>query len=572
MLLATIVAALLPLGQAWIGKRIVDTIVETINTGISMQTGFSLVLPFVLLEFSLLMIGMVLTQIRFVIEHLLNMRLAHHIHIEIMRKAQTLDLQFFEDSAFYDKIQNARNEADTRATAIVNGVFACIQHTLTLFGSVLLVLTFNPLIAVLLCGATIPSFIVQGKYSGALYQMMTRRAGKSRRMHYFGYLLTVNDSAKEVKILGIGEALIKRYNAMFWTMFREDATLLRRRGIATLGWGLISVVSFYAAYTWIIVQTLVGAISIGSMTLYVMLFRQSQSSFNSILESMNRLYESGLFIENLFSYLRMANAMPQAEDPLPLSHTGLRCIEFRGVWFRYPNHETWVLRDINLIIQSGEKLALVGVNGSGKTTLVKLLMRLYDPTEGQILIDGVDIRHYAVADLHQRIGVVFQDFVMYQVTACENIGFGSIEQIEDHSRIANAASLSGADKVIATLPEGMETLLGTWFERGQELSGGQWQKLALGRGFMRDAEVLVLDEPTAALDAAHEFDMFQRFHDLTEGRTVVLISHRFSTVRMADRIVVIENGQISEIGSHDDLMLSGRTYAYLFECQAAGYR
>jgi ATP-binding cassette subfamily B protein len=305
---------------------------------------------------------------------------------------------------------------------------------------------------------------------------------------------------------------------------------------------------------------------------YLSLFRSSQGTFQGLFDNVNRLFENGLFMDNLFSFLNLTPQMPVAANPIPMPARITQGLEFRHVWFRYPGREDWALRDLNLSIAAGEKIALVGQNGAGKTTLIKLMTRLYDPTEGQILLDGVDLREYDLDELRQRVGVIFQDFVKYQLSVKENIGFGQIDRLDDVAQVANSAERGGADSVVAELPEGMDTMLGRWFEKGHELSGGQWQKIALSRAFMRDGEVLVLDEPTSALDAEREYEIFQRFRDLTEGKIAVLISHRFSTVRMADRIAVIEDGQISELGSHAELLARGGTYARLFEMQAEGYR
>jgi ATP-binding cassette subfamily B protein len=391
-------------------------------------------------------------------------------------------------------------------------------------------------------------------------------------MQYIEHLLTVDTSVKEVKLFGLGEPLLKRYSETFWEFFNEDTRLARQRSWISLGLGLLASASYYAAYAWIIYIAVTGAITLGGMTLYLSLFRQSQGTVQGLFDNINRLFENGLFMDNLFGFLALEPQMPQNIAPQPMSTTLTHGLEFRNVSFRYPGREDWALRDVNLRIDPGEKVALVGPNGAGKTTLIKLLTRLYDPTEGAILLDGIDLREYDPDELRRRIGVIFQDFVKYQLTARENIGFGQIEQLDNRERIDEAAARGGADDVVAELPGGMDTMLGRWFQDGNELSGGQWQKIALSRAFMRDGEVLVLDEPTAALDAEREYEIFQRFRELTEGKIAVLISHRFSTVRMADQIVVIEGGRITEQGSHTELLLHAGTYARLFEMQAEGYR
>jgi ATP-binding cassette subfamily B protein len=568
----TLLAAILPASQAWVAKLIVDSVVNAINTGMTVQAGLQATLPFLVFEFILFALGSVLSQSRMLLEHILHSRMAHTINLAIMRKAQALDLHYFENAEFYDQLQNARREADYRALGVVDTSFIMAQSTITLLSFAAILLSFNPLIALLLFGATIPSFIAQTHYSNLYFRLLTWRAPEFRRMQYLEYLLTVDSSAKEVKLFGLGEPLLKRYEDTFWKYYHEDERLARRRSMISILWGLLATGTYYGAYAWIVWLTIAGSITLGDMTLYLTLFRQSQTTFQGIFGSMGRLYESGLFLNNLFSFLDLRPQMVNVERPHRVPRPLRQGIEFRDVSFRYPDREDWALRHFNLQIAPGEKLALVGANGAGKTTLIKLLTRLYDPTDGQILLDGIDLREYDLDNLRRAIGVIFQDFVHYHTSARENIGFGQIDMLEDDLRISDAAQRGGADEVINDLPEGYETMLGRWFMSGHELSGGQWQKIALGRAFMREGEVLVLDEPTASLDAEREYEIFQRFRELTEGKTALLISHRFSTVRMADRIAVIDSGQLAELGTHEELLLLGGTYARLFEMQAAGYR
>jgi len=570
----TLLRAALPAAQAWAGKLIVDGVVDAIGRAPSTDfwTALRPVLPFLILEFILVTAGAVLNQMRSLFEHVLHARLSHTINTAIIRKSLTLDLYFFENAEYYDKLENARREADHRALSILNDGFSLVQNAITLASFIALLLAFSPLLALLLLGATIPLFIAQTRFSELRFRLLTWRAPEARRMMYLERLLTNSESAKEVKLFGLGEPLLRRYHDLFWKFYAEDTALAKRRSAISVGFGVLTSLSYYVAYAWIVFRTIIGAITLGSMTLYLTVFRQSQGTFQGMLQNMNALYESALFMSNLYGFLGLEPQMKTSGVPLKVPRPIARGIEFRNVSFRYPGRSEWALRNVSVAIGPGEKLALVGANGAGKTTFIKLLTRLYDPTEGQILLDGVDLREYDIDDLRLRIGVIFQDFVRYMMTAGENIGFGQIEALDDRPRIERAAEKGGADEVIATLPQGYDTMLGAWFERGRELSGGQWQKIALGRAFMRDAEVLVLDEPTSALDAEREYEIFQRFRRLTEGRIAILISHRFSTVRMADRIAVLEDGALIELGTHRELLEKDGVYARLFNMQAEGYR
>jgi ATP-binding cassette subfamily B protein len=567
-----VVNAAFPAGQAWAGKMIIDGVVASVKLGRTPAEGVRAVLPYILLEFGLVMARNVAAQAYQLLHNLIDLRLGYLVTGRIVRKALSLDMRWFEDPEFYDKLQNARRQSEYRAMAIVTDGFQATQNLLTLASFLVILLAFNPLVALLLCGAAIPAFLVQTRYSRISFRLQTWRAPETREMNYIEQLLTMDNAMKEVKLFELGEPLLKSHGDMFWKIFHEDAALARTRSLYSLFWGMFSTLAYYGAWVWIVMRTVAGALTLGGMTFYLTLFSQSQGTFQALLDNVGGLFENGLFLKNLFDFMGL-QSLPPASDlgPRPAEDRS-RGVEFEGVWFRYPDAEKWVLEDFSLNIRPGEKIALVGENGAGKTTLIKLLTRLYQPERGRVLFHGVDLRHFSGEELHRRIGALFQDYVHYQLSLRENVGFGAIEHAGDLARVEAAAIKGGADEIAKELPKGYASRLGRWFDDGHDLSGGQWQKIALGRAFMRDGEVLILDEPTSSLDAQAEAAVFERLRALTEGKTVLLVSHRFSTVRMADRILVLKAGRIEEIGSHDELVAKGGTYAKLFELQARGYR
>jgi len=564
--------AVLPAAQSWVGKMIVDKILQATEATSDVQAGLRLVLPFVLIEFALLLASTLLSSYRSLSNSILRSLLTKHVNTLIIDKAIGLDLQFYEDPVFYDNMQNARRRADSSALAIITAISQVAQQLITLISLVVLLVNFSPWLAVFVILAAIPNFLSNSRFAEMSFRAISRRAPESRLLNYIEMLLTSNETVKEIKLFGLGPALKQRYEVLFSQFLEEDISIARRNTLASLAWGMLSNLAYYGSYIWVIVRTISQTITLGDMTMFLSVFRQSQRAVQQLLENFSRLYENNLYLDNLLDFLAIEPALVSLENgkipPTPIEE-GIR---FENVTFKYPGSDNYVLKNINLFIKPGESIALVGLNGAGKTTLIKLLTRLYDPTEGRILLDGTDLREFDLKSLHQRFGVIFQDFVRYHFSVRENIGFGQIEDLDDQARIEEAANKGGAEEVVNDLPEGYDTILGRRWNRGHELSGGQWQKIALSRAFMRKAEVLILDEPTSALDAQAEYEIFLRFRELMEGRIAVLISHRFSTVRMADRIVVLDEGHIVELGSHQELMERNQAYAHLFNLQAEGYR
>jgi ATP-binding cassette subfamily B protein len=572
--LLTIASAALPVTMAWVGKLIVDAVVaaQALGAGLSRDVANARVVHWVLVELGIVVaLGFVERAIG-VMRQVVGSRLGIDVNTAILEKALTLELRHFEDPEFYDKLTRARREASSRPLSLVQENFAIVRGLLTLAGYGALLLRFSPWAVGGLLLAAIPTFVSEARFSGAAFRLRNRRSPEARRLNYLEYVLANDEHAKEVKLFGLGPLLLRRYRKLAETFYADDRKLAVQRATWTFVFSLIASAAFYGCYLAIALAAATGRISLGEMTLYIMAFRQGQGAFQSILTALGGMYEDNLYMSNLFEYLAIPTTAAATGRPqgTRAAESGIR---FENVGFRYPDAKNWALREVSLFIPKGASLALVGQNGAGKTTFIKLLTRLYTPTEGRILLDGMDLREWEEATLRARIGVIFQDFNEYQFAVRENVGFGSVDHLEDSTRIRRAVERGGANEVIASLSAGIETQLGRYFHDGAELSGGQWQKLALARAFMREeADILVLDEPTAALDAMAEQAVFERFRALTAGRTTIVISHRFPTVRMADRIIVIEQGHIVEQGNHQELLAAGGRYARLFTLQAEGYR
>ncbi|NUS61832.1 MAG: ABC transporter ATP-binding protein [Lysobacter sp.] len=574
-----LVRALMPIATLWIGKLIIDEAVRLVGQGLGFDSfteawhsGALDHLVFLLLcEFALAIVSDLLGRMVSYADAVLTEMFTNATSVRLMEHAATLDLEDFEDPELQDRLDRARRQTMGRMN-LLSQLFGQAQDMVTVVSFAAGLLVYAPWLIVLLAIALIPAFVGESHFNALNYSLNFQWTPERRQLEYLRQMGASVETAKEVKIFNLHRYFIARYRTLAAQFLKANRSLARRRAM----WGTVlaafGTLGYYLAYAYIAWRTVKGDFSIGDLTFLAGSFRRLRQLLEGLLVGFSQVAGQALYLDDLYSFFEIQPEIRSKPGAVPIPRPIARGFVFEGVGFRYPEAERWALRGLNFELRADEVLALVGENGAGKTTLVKLLARLYDPDEGRILLDGRDLRDYDLDDLRANIGVIFQDFVRYHLTAAENIGVGQIEAMDDRARIEDAARRAFADEVVATLPHGYDQVIGRRFRTGVDLSGGQWQKIAIARAYMRDAQVMILDEPTAALDARSEFEVFQRFKELSHGRTAVLISHRFSSVRMADRILVLAEGRLEASGTHEQLLAQGGRYAELFELQAAGYR
>ena len=563
-----LLVSVLPVALLWIAKLIIDGIVQVVTTHQGVPRHFWWL---VASEFGLAIFGSLCSRAIDYFDSLFADNYTRHVSIEVMKHAAGLDLLTYEDPVFYDRLERARVQATDRL-GMIQSMGRLVQQVITTVSLSISILIYSPWLLLLLIAGVVPAFLGESHFAFLGYAKNFRQTPVRRQLDYLRVLGGSREAAKELKLFGLKDFLTGRFTKLSDEIYVENVALARRKLVAGAALSVIATAGYYSAYVIVIWQTISGMLTIGAMTFLTRAVMQASDNIQQIFTTVSSIADQALFLTDLLAFFEMKPTVRSKPNALPAPRPIMQGFEFRDVSFAYPGSSRLVLDRLNLNFRPGERIALVGENGQGKTTIVKLIARLYDPTEGQILLDGVDLREYDLEDLYHEIGVIFQDFMRYEMTARENIAIGRIEQVKNTALLETAARKSMAEPVIGKLAGGYEQMLGRRFDGGLDLSGGEWQKIALARAYLRDAQVLILDEPTAALDARSEYEVFQRFAELTEGKMALLISHRFSTVRMADRIVVLENGRIAEEGNHDELASLGGRYAEMFEMQAASYR
>jgi ATP-binding cassette subfamily B protein len=563
-----VTAAVLPVGMLMVTRRIIDAIYVVTSQHTPLHSGFW---GLVALEFALAGMVIILARLVEFCDTSLNERYTRHVNIRIMRHAATLDLSSFEDPDFYDRLERARVQGADRV-GMIQETGAMIQQLIATITLAVGICVVSPWILLALIVCVVPGFVSETKFAFLGYSQSVGQTPRRRELDYLRLLGTSKESAKEQKLFGLGGFFADRYASISYDIHRENVQLAGRKLLYGSLLALLGTVGYYSTYAYGIYLTISGALTLGSLTFLAGAIAGASTNIQTLVSTFSRIADHSLFLSDLLEFFSTQPKIYSKPNALPGPRPIRQGFEFRNVSFLYPRKSKPVLEDVNFRLEPGERIALVGANGHGKTTIVKLLTRMYDPTEGQVLLDGIDLREYDLEDLWKNIGVIFQDFMRYDMTVGDNIATGRIEERNDAFRIRAAAFKSLAETVVHKLPHNYDQMLGCRFAGGVDLSGGEWQKIALARAYLRDAQLLILDEPTAALDARAEHEVFQRFAELTKGKMSVLISHRFSTVRMSDRILVLENGKIAEQGAHNQLLSSGGSYAEMFELQAAHYR
>jgi ATP-binding cassette subfamily B protein len=567
-LVSRVFSSLMPVGLLWITKLIIDGINSATHTHQPVKPGFWWLVG---AEFSLAVLNSILLRTIDYSDSLLGDKYTRYVSIRVMSHAASLDLIAYEDPVFYDRLERARVQATDRLV-MIQQIGRLVQQAITTITLSVSIMLFSPWLMLLLIAGVVPAFLGESHFAFLGYAKNFRQTPMRRQLDYLRILGGSKEAAKELKLFGLKNFLRQRFTRISDHIYEENISLSRRKLIAGAFLSMIGTAGYYSAYVFVIWRTLAGALTIGTLTFLAGAIQQASSNIEQIFSTFAGIGDQALFLTDLLAFFEMKPTIHSKPNALPTPRPIVRGVEFRNVSFCYPGNPRRVLDRINFQLHTNERLALIGENGQGKTTIVKLITRLYDPTEGQILLDGVDLREYDLEDLHREIGVIFQDFMRYEMTARENIAIGRIEEIDNLELVKSAAEKSMADQTIRRLAGGYDQMLGRRFEQGVDLSGGEWQKVALARAYLRDAQLLILDEPTAALDARSEFEVFHRFSELTAGKMALFISHRFSTVRSADRILVLENGKIAEEGTHDQLASMGGRYAEMFEMQASSYR